>query len=159
MKRLIGFLFGILICMSAYTQELNPEVVSSAGDFYTHSSASISFTIGEAIVETYSSSNYILNQGFQQASYTISAIKEVNNSSFIIKLYPNPVHQGFYIDTKIENWTVNIYSVTGQQLYTEKIQSGLHYIDMSDYALGNYFIKIIDLDKNILGTYKIQKMN
>ncbi|MBK8683883.1 MAG: hypothetical protein IPN26_02245 [Bacteroidetes bacterium] len=60
------------------------QVVSSMGGYYTQSSGSLSYTVGETVTHTLLSGNHILTQGFQQPF-------EIN--LFHLKAYL----QGYYI--------------------------------------------------------------
>jgi len=56
-------------------QSVSPEVVSSAGDYFEGTNASLSWTLGEIATETYSNGTNILTQGFQQPiTVTIAGI-------------------------------------------------------------------------------------
>ncbi|HOY30937.1 MAG TPA: hypothetical protein PKW80_03570 [Bacteroidales bacterium] len=57
------FWFAVTICCS---QTLTREVISTGGDFQQNSTGSVSFTIGETVVETFETANIDLTQGFQQ---------------------------------------------------------------------------------------------
>lgn len=48
------------------TQVYGQEVITTQGDSYTNSSILFDYTIGESIVETYTSANTVLTQGFHQ---------------------------------------------------------------------------------------------
>jgi len=57
------------------------QVISSGGDYFSNSVGSISQTIGETVIDTYSTSSNILTQGFQQPlGATISGQISYNNS-------------------------------------------------------------------------------
>jgi hypothetical protein len=49
------------------TGSIDREVVATSGDYFEGPNTSISWTLGEIATETYSSGNYLLTQGFQQA--------------------------------------------------------------------------------------------
>jgi len=68
MKKNISLLFFLIIFSATYTfsQELSREIIASDGDFQQNTSGSISFTIGETVVETFANTQNILTQGFQQ---------------------------------------------------------------------------------------------
>ena len=67
MKKAIAsviIMIGIMITVSG--QSLSPTVYSSAGGYYEGSTASLSVTISEPIIDTYTGTSAILNCGFQQ---------------------------------------------------------------------------------------------
>ena len=64
-------LYVLTICFAlsvfAKGQSLSPTVISTAGDYYTGTAATLSVTIGEPVVETYTSGSNVLSTGFQQS--------------------------------------------------------------------------------------------
>jgi hypothetical protein len=79
------------------SQSLSPTVIASAGDTYSHPTASISFTVGElAAVATEISPEAIFTQGFQQPwEITTSVEVDVPTGAFLI--FPNPTYGDFTI--------------------------------------------------------------
>lgn len=90
-KKLFYCLF-VWCCHTAMAQ----EVIATSGMFGTHTTGSLSITIGEAITETELNSDGILTQGFQQNYESILALDE--NEIESILLYPNPFAEHFFID-------------------------------------------------------------
>jgi hypothetical protein len=66
MKHCITFFLTALIPAFISAQSVSPQVVSSAGDYFEGTNASLSWTLGEIATETFNSENVILTQGFQQ---------------------------------------------------------------------------------------------
>ncbi len=66
MKVLVLFIL-CLPFLGVNGQSLSPTVVSTAGDYYTGTAATLSVTIGEPVIETYTSGSVILSTGFQQS--------------------------------------------------------------------------------------------
>lgn len=52
-----------LTCGFCYSQNLSPELISTAGNTYINNIAVIDYSIGEIVVETFQD-NAILTQGF-----------------------------------------------------------------------------------------------
>ena len=93
MKKIIFGLF-CLISIVAHGQSLERSVTANSGDyFYKAGTGSISFTVGECAVTTFSSANNKLTQGFQQPDTSEITFVEENNSSFSVEIFPNPVTQ------------------------------------------------------------------
>ena len=67
-KRILTIL---LSCWSMFLFAQQQEVISSAGAAFENSTGSISFTMGECITSTLSTTSYILTQGFHQTKLTI----------------------------------------------------------------------------------------
>jgi len=158
MKRIIGFLCGILLSMNLFAQSVSPEVVGTAGSVFINTNGSISFTVGEAIVETVTDGNYTLTQGFQQANYYLTTIEEKAGANLNIQLFPNPLVKGFNVIHNGEKLLLNIYHINGQLLISNTLSTSSTFIDMSAYAAGTYVVQLYNKKQEIVGIYKIQKL-
>ncbi len=86
-------------------------------------------------------------------SKTITKIVNVNNCVDLIeqenvcpvKLYPNPAKDKVYVDIpqEIAAESAEIYNSAGQFIITVNVHNGLNVVDVSDFACGNYILKII----------------
>src|SRR5690349_11746557 len=91
MKKFTLSLVLIAICGFSQAQSLTPTVVSSSGGFYSNSSGQLSFTVAEmTMVQTFSQTNNILTQGFQQPGDFGVYVPEAPKSGFAFNVYPNP---------------------------------------------------------------------
>lgn len=70
MKKVFFLIINILLFLLVKGQTISPEVVATSGDFFSTSSVSLSWTCGEIMTETFTGSNIILTQGFQQPART-----------------------------------------------------------------------------------------
>jgi hypothetical protein len=163
-KVLFLFLFVSIFHNVLNAQSLLPEVIASNGDFYTSTAGSISFTIGETVVETFSSSSRILTQGFQQPFLSVTEIASNENFNSILA-YPNPAGNKISFDfIKMENgiYDIFIYDVSGKQVYFDKtmIGSGFYTRDLSLSGLENgiYLVRISN-EQNCNKTFRIVKQN
>ena len=89
MKKLI-FLFIIIAVFQGKAQEIQQSLLSTSGDFFKNESYSISWSLGEIAIETFTQTNTILTQGFQQSKLTTTGIKENTIDESQITIYPNP---------------------------------------------------------------------
>ncbi len=88
----------ILILLSFISsQNIHAQrVMSSAGEINTSNGASVSYTIGETVVQTVVS-NAIVTQGFQQAKPKLFTPVAENNEILDFGIYPNPTLALLYI--------------------------------------------------------------
>jgi hypothetical protein len=72
----------------------------------------------------------------------ILGINETINST-TISIYPNPATNYLNIDntSKMKNESMEIYNISGQRLFTQRLQEEKTTIDLSGLAKGFYFIK------------------
>jgi hypothetical protein len=64
--KVITLIVSMAIYCCVQSQSLSPTVIASSGGYFTGTGASLSWTLGEIVTETFSNGSYILTQGFQQ---------------------------------------------------------------------------------------------
>jgi hypothetical protein len=160
----ICILFLVFSCNIVQGQSLSPEVIGSTGDFYTSPAGSVSFTIGETVVETFNSGSNYLTQGFQQPFMLVTAIPEtsVENSMFV---YPNPVKNNLFLDfnnMEAGAYHIAIYDASGKKIMDKQIQINAQFlateITFTDLMNGIYLVKINN-EHTLNKTFKIVKQN
>ncbi len=87
LKRSVFILLSVLFVLSVNAQ-VKQEVIASAGGYDVKGGLSISWTLGETIIPTFTNGNLVLSHGFQQ-QLIVTAIEEhmdiaVNNSFNIL---------------------------------------------------------------------------
>jgi len=86
MKHLL--LLKFLIALNLFPA-FGQEIITTAGDLFSTSTHTLSWTIGEPIAESYENQSVLFSQGFQQSAQNYVGITEILDSlSFTI--YPNP---------------------------------------------------------------------
>ena len=162
MKKIVSIIIMALGFNIAYSQSIELSVVASSGNYFQGTNATLSWTLGEPAIETYSNGNNILTQGFQQSKYIINAIEEFSND-FIINVYPNPITN--YLIIECENphkdLVINIFNMIGKNVIhqTMKDNETVIMLDMSQLSVANYFLVILDQDGKLLKTFKLLKIN
>ena len=137
---LISLLFTVPAL--SFGQNIDRDVVSSAGDNYETSTASLSWTLGEVASESYTSNTARLNQGFHQGNLFISSIDEELNLDFIIKAYPNPVLDILIVETQDQDNKYQIIDLHGEVIKNGIITSEKEEIDFTGLPSGVYFLSI-----------------
>jgi hypothetical protein len=132
-------LFYCLLFWCCYTAKAQ-EVISTSGMFGTHTTGSLSITIGEAITETDLNSSGILTQGFQQNYESILALPEHEIEAIL--LYPNPFAEHFFIegnftaDDEVLIYDLNFRLIARKPLY----DCSPCQLDISENAASEYLI-------------------
>ena len=129
MKTLILFVLCLPFFGALYGQSLSPTVISTAGDYYTGTSATLSVTIGEPVIETYTSGSVILSTGFQQSDLM---------KQLMLTLFPEGLWNGTGLN-KAQNETGDQYSGNT----ADKINIELH--NAADYGIVAYSASGINL--------------
>lgn len=88
------------------------------------------------------------------ASVTLVGISTISNN--LISIYPNPT-QGSIVINNAENTSIYFYSITGELLIKTENLVPNRIIDMSEYANGNYIIRIVSGKENYTNRIILQK--
>lgn len=159
--------FVVVICILFYgyakAQNLSPEVFTSSGDYYTSADASLSWTIGEDLTETYVKSFAILTQGFQQPESQFIGITEKEND-YEINIYPNPTKDKIFINVKnssILRFNIKLIDLYGRLYYNKDFETDelTEQIELKNYKTGTFFIRLFDSSGKALKSTTIIKVN
>ena len=151
-RKIVLFAFTILFTINLFSQ----DVISSQGDSYTDSSASIDFTIGEVVTFTGSTIENNITQGFHQTNWNFVSVQDhVQDYQAII--YPNPTEDFLNIQTSLYqdvNYLLN--DEMGKLILQGNLSSEKTSLDVSKIATGRYSLTLIN-SKEALKTFNIIK--
>ncbi len=151
---------SLLFFLNSHAQSFSPDVIGSAGTFATSSSGSMSWTIGEVMTETYSSSGNFFTQGFHQPDTSTLTIVS-NPVSQNIGIYPNPVVDFLIIDLSLTSgeYILEIFDMQGQLIRKELVPSSEKrtLLSFHEFANGIYLINLIHKESQTRTSYKINK--
>lgn len=159
MKKIIITLFLGIFSMSIQAQK---AIVVSGGDI-SNANYSVSYTIGQVAQEKADSSG-IINQGVQQPFEIFTmptlGVTDVETSNIKMLVYPNPTAS--FVNLSISNLefkdaTYSIFDLQGKLLISSKITTAKTTVEMSDYPVSTYFLKVNNKEGIILKTFKIIK--
>jgi hypothetical protein len=163
MKKIIFTFIASVAFYLAPAQSLSPDLISTSGDSFVSANTSMSWSLGEIEIETFSVSSILFTQGFQQPDYNTTSIKDDGSlQNFSVNLYPNPVGNYLVIENNSgsDKFTYQLFDVCGKLVKTlEPTPSNASTVqmDLSGLSQGNYIIQIKNFDKNFLKSYKIVK--
>lgn len=144
MRKLKVSLLFLIISQSAYTQ----SIVGNAGEEFSSSSGRLSWTLGEPVIETVSSTSNILTQGFQQDYLNILNVLEHFNLDDL-NIYPNPTRDVLYIRSK-DHLQIFIFSTDGKKLKCPvEVLNGNYMINTSALSSGMYHLNILKENQTI----------
>tara|TARA_Y100000389_G_scaffold19583_1_gene16942 strand:- start:434 stop:901 length:468 start_codon:yes stop_codon:yes gene_type:complete len=146
------FAFIILFTTNLFSQ----DVISSQGDSYTDSSASIDFTIGEVVSFTGSSIENNITQGFHQTNWSfVSVVNHVPR--YEATIYPNPAEDFLNIQASLyENVSYLLYDEMGKLILQGRLLSEKTSLEVNQLATGRYSL-ILNNSKENLKTFNIIK--
>ena len=130
------------------------QVVGTTGGSIVGSSYSLSYTVGEVATQTLSGGGYILNQGFQQPSYTITSIED-NLPDALLTAFPNPTTGLISIamkDYQGKSLSYILYDFKGQEILRSdtKIGTDIKFdLDLTSFSQGIYLLKVMSGSQSI----------
>ena len=137
------------------------ESLNATGGNASGSGGSVSYSVGQVIYTTNTGTNGSVAQGVQQA-YEISiitAIEEAKGINLSVTAYPNPTTDYLTLsigEFDISNLSYQLYDMNGKLLQNENITGNQTSIVMSHLVPANYFVKVIQGNKEVK-SFKIIK--
>lgn len=160
---LTGLLLLSLTAVKAQT--VVPDVLASSGDFFSNSSGMIQWTIGETMVETYTTTGNFLTQGFHQTFIDPNGVAEqqvIGN----LTLFPNPASDQVSLQFDGESsgaYIVEVYNALGQLMNSQQVSVALggyrHDIVVRDFADGIYFVTVRKVGTEAASSFRINKVS
>jgi len=156
MKKLLFLITCSVFYITSYSQQ---TVIATSGDYFRNGSTSISFTIGDLMIDSYLGSNSSITQGFQQTQVLSTEIENVTKVGLNISIYPNPttdiVNIKFEGDN-LDNISYVLYDIKGQKLIQEPIIKGQSKLSLLQYLPSIYLLKIVK-GTTTIHTFKLVK--
>lgn len=157
-----------IVALVAQGQSVSPDVWASAGGYYASSDGSVTWTLGETLIETHANPGMeiIVTQGFNQPylkQTTTGTNQTIQDNSPVFTVFPNPT-SGFIriklskpIDKPVQ---VELYNTLGQliqsDLWLPNTAAPEMVLSLENQANGVYFLQVTMAGES-LGVYKVQK--
>lgn len=163
MRQLLLLLCGMGMIGSLNAQSISPEVIGSAGDQNTVGSTTVSWTIGEPLVETVATGGNEVSQGFHQPSYLLVALDNPFARHLAVEVFPNPTQERVFFEFEREDNSpivIRLINLEGQLLEEQssvELQDRLEF-NLSQVPNGQYFLQV-RTSSGEFNAYKVQKIN
>jgi hypothetical protein len=144
-------------------QSIEREVVDVGGGYTTTDHISLSFSVGEVVVNTARNSKIILTQGFEQGRITLILGTDNLGEEIKIKAYPNPVIDIINLMLNkhyFSELTLKIYNPMGVMLMEQAVfdNHNQEQINMIPYPPGIYQLALFSSDEKLVESFKILKL-
>ena len=154
--KLIVLIITFCLNISLYAQ----EGFSASGGQALGTAGSSSYTVGQAVYDTYTGSTGSVAQGIQQ-TYDIVALLGAEISAIKLELvaYPNPIQETLTLkinNYKNEKLTYQLYDLQGKLWDSQPVKEVQTQLDMNDLAVGTYLLSIQD-EELLIKTFRIIK--
>jgi hypothetical protein len=143
---LLGLCFATCVVKA---QTVTPTVYSNQGGYNVAAGGDISWTIGEPVSETYTTSTKMTTMGFHQPELgMVTLIKEQGNDKAVL-VYPNPVINALTVSFKdLDNGVYKMELVDDLGKVVFKTETEIKddckkvQLNMTNYAAGNYYLRV-----------------
>ena len=159
MKKPLLLTFFIVLSYSLFAQQSNRDIISANGATDSLSSGTISYTVGQLVIETSQKDNITLNQGFHQGDIEVVTTYKNPDKQVEIIAYPNPAENYVELHTQLNEYKgmqYTLYDLRGALQEKGTITTTTQKIDLSQLAAGQYILQITQ-DDNKIQTFKIIK--
>jgi hypothetical protein len=161
MDNIKATIYAMLLLGLGLTTASAQSVMTTSGGNASGGGASVSYSVGQTVHKTQSSSNGSIAQGVQQP-FEISVASGIEASDGILlscSAYPNPTTDLLVL--KVDNYSPDNLSyelcdIKGQVLGNGKVTDNGSGISMNGFAPGTYFLKVIK-SGSAVKTFKIIK--
>lgn len=148
----VALVFGSLY---GRTQSIEKQVIGSMGGISSGGSYQMDCTVGEAVIDTFSSGSILVYQGYHHAidSHNNTSVGEIITLQWDYLLFPNPTRNQATLRFSGVNspaqLSVQVYSVAGKLISMHQVEVGHSFssgvlIDLTNESSGVYFIKITE---------------
>jgi hypothetical protein len=165
MKSRFLILLMMLIALSVGAQQIKQDVIASAGGYNIASgnSISISWTLGETIIPTFTSQDgtLIITHGFQQKLLIPTTVEKNILDPVKVTIFPNPTSEAvnFEFDNPTDaEITLYVLNNQGQLVKTVHIEAATtnKEINMQDLPSGIYYLRL--MKGKLVNVYKVIKL-
>lgn len=162
MKKQNVFLCFCLTVLFVKAQTVTPIVYSNGGNYNSAAGGSISWTVGEPVSETYTTTNNKTTMGFHQPELGVATLMKEQGGDKEVLVYPNPGKESLSInfkDLENGNYKIQLLDAMGKLVFTSDMEindpTKKIELNVSSYAEGNYFLRLSNSSFN--KTVKITK--
>ena len=135
----------MLLGIAGFGQTLSHSVIGSTGSI----KSTLTYTVGETVIQTGKTGTIILAQGFHQPDNPVGTATDPFLGKFSYKLYPNPVQEELILDVEPQQpvqLRVEITDIRGRRVMNPKeweLSANMRTtFDVSTYATGVYTLTL-----------------
>ncbi len=161
MERLFALVIVLLSSLNVHSQDLQPGLIAASGGSGISEAGSLSWSVGELAVLTFSSPNAQLSQGFHQNGLQITPVIEMDGQSIQMDVFPNPTTQVLQIRTTGASAPLRyqIFSLLGRPIQAGQHEGTTSLIDLEHLPAQTYILKLFGAFGKEVAVFKIQKID
>lgn len=155
---------SVLACCTAQDPRIFNQVVASTGNYGVQQGLSYTYTVGEVVIATLSSTERTVTQGFHQPEHTsIVTVSDPDFSDWGIEVFPNPATDFLAVRfsaDKGQRLAVNVFDVVGRAMLLNQplTEPDGSLIDCRIWQPGVYFVQLLDPSSKATTTVRIVRL-
>lgn len=138
-------------CLILSSVAISQENTVSSGGTATGGNGSATYSVGQVFYAYVNGSNATLNQGVQQPLELFTA-SVVESTLVSLAVYPNPTVQQLTIafdEQPQGSYSYALFDYQGKLLLTEKVTEKQTTIDLAEFAVATYLLRVMDHQKTV----------
>jgi len=155
MKVKLKFVTSVILLFLGLSNIQAQETLPATGGKASGTGGSASYTVGQIVYTTQTGINgNTVAQGVQQPFETsvVTGIKKAQGITLEVSAYPNPTSD--YLTLKVENYNTEnlqyiVFDINGKLLQRVKCVGNKTSINIQNYPVANYYVKVLDSQKEI----------
>jgi len=148
-----------LLCTCASFISTAQQVVASTGHTGAMTGYTVSWTLGEPVIETFSDAGYMVTQGQHQTRLVVTAADDISFPGINLMVFPNPATQKIFLKVKSENHhdlNYRINDIQGHELLRGDVVDTTCEISLAAIAPGIYLLTVSQKEL-IVQTFRVIK--
>jgi len=162
-KHVLTFVF-IASAIATQGQSLAPAAVTSSATKMSQTNGSLSFTVGELVVQTLTDANgSTLGGGFTNSTTgntTVTVVQTPDMETMTVNVYPNPTTDLLTVHlahSTVDTYLLQLTDMQGRLLLTSRHAgiSGRVGVNMAAYPAGTYLLTLSGTDGGAMSSYRV----
>lgn len=164
MRKFYLFFFATITAIVVFNESVAnaQQLISTSGGILNNSQKSISFSIGEPLVDCYSVGSTMLTQGMQQPNRSVVTFAASIMEKSTVMVYPNPTTTGRCMldltNLSLAGLYYKLFDSTGLLIQTQKISNPTTLLSLEALSASVYILQVVDQQRRIIQSVKITKL-
>jgi hypothetical protein len=149
----LGVSVGMMPTVAGMTQSVKALTALTANSTWVLDSADFmvsttgTYTIGINAVNTNAAATLSIRLDDLKIVEVMSGVGITEATATELSVYPSPSTGVFNVNVATANTTLEVYDIVGKRIYSDVLSKGMNVINLSGYAEGAYFARIISGNK------------
>lgn len=158
-RRIVPVCIFSVLTVTVFAQSIGLQVIGVAGDHFTTTAGQVTFTVGEAVIQTAPGIGSIsLPQGFHQHMvWKVISAAEPEEAAFNIRVFPNPFSAWLRIETDRPVLAV-LFDPLGRPVSPPARLDASGDIQLQALPAGFYVLRLTDPGGRLLRVFKLHQI-